>query len=96
MTIKLTLHTQPEAPLEAETISVDRLAGLKTTEIEKQTLHHGNQQQVIADFFTVTGESDPSLSIQGDLSRIKHLGDVRMVLQKMGNLKCAVALALNA
>ncbi len=74
MTIKLTLHTQPEAPLEAETISVDRLAGLKTAEIEKQMLHHGNQQQVIADFFTVTGESGPSLSIQGDLSRVKHLG----------------------
>ena len=74
MSITLTLHTQPEVPMEAEVICADKLANLSTAEIEKQSIQHGNREQVIADFFTVSGERSDSLTVQGDLSRIKHLG----------------------
>ena len=74
MSINLTLHTQPDVPLEADVICTDKLANLSTAEIENQAVLHGNQQQVIADFFTVNGERSETLSVQGDLSRIKHLG----------------------
>ncbi|MBT7953292.1 MAG: formylmethanofuran dehydrogenase subunit C [Gammaproteobacteria bacterium] len=74
MTISLSLHTQPDVPLEAELISPDKLAGLTTAEIEKQTVEHGNQKTTIADFFTVAGEKSDSLVLEGDLSKIKHIG----------------------
>jgi formylmethanofuran dehydrogenase subunit C len=74
MTINLILHTQPEVPLEAESICPDKLANLTTAEIENQALQYGNQDVKIADFFTVKGQKSLNLNIQGDLSRIKHLG----------------------
>jgi formylmethanofuran dehydrogenase subunit C len=74
MSIKLTLHTQPEVPLEAAIICPDKLASLTTAEIEKQPVQHGNQEVTIADFFEVTGEKSDTLEVEGDLSRIKHIG----------------------
>lgn len=74
MSINLTLHTQPDVPLEADIICPDKLANLSTTEIERQSIQHGNQQCTIADFFKVTGEKSDHLEVHGDLSRIKHIG----------------------
>jgi len=74
MSIKLTLHTQPDVPLEAEVICPDTLAKLTTNEIERQPVQHGNQPVSIADFFTVSGEKNDKLEVYGDLSRVKHIG----------------------
>ncbi len=74
MSVKLSLHTQPDVPLEAEIICPDKLADLTVTEIEKQPIQHGNEQTRIADFFKVTGEKSKHLQVDGDLSRVKHIG----------------------
>ncbi|NKB36788.1 MAG: formylmethanofuran dehydrogenase subunit C [Gammaproteobacteria bacterium] len=74
MSINLTLHTSPEVPLEAEVLCTDKLIGLTGSEIEKLPVEHGNRQVSVADFFTVKGSPDDSISIEGDLSKVKHLG----------------------
>lgn len=74
MSIVLTLHTQPDVPLEAEIICPDKLANLGTAEIERQSIQHGNQQNAIADFFQVKGGKSDNLEVHGDLSRVKHIG----------------------
>ncbi len=74
MNTTLTLHTLPEVPLEAAVISPDKLATLTTTEIEKQLVQHGNEPCCIGDFFKVEGEKNERIQVDGDLSRIKHIG----------------------
>ena len=71
MSLKLTLHTQPDVPLEADILAPDKL-GVK--EIENAPIYHGNVQATLADFFKVSGTADGELVLEGDLSRIKHIG----------------------
>jgi formylmethanofuran dehydrogenase subunit C len=74
MSIKLSLYTQPDVPLEADMINPDNLSQLTTAEIEKQVVEHGNQKALLADFFKVSGEKSEHLELEGDLSKVKHLG----------------------
>jgi len=74
MTIELSLHTAPDVPLEADLISPDNFLSLSKTEIEKQLVEHGNQKASIGDFFNVSGEKSDHLILEGDLSKIKHIG----------------------
>ncbi len=74
MSISLTLHTEPEVPLEADCLRPDELASLTTAEIEKLPVQHGNRQVSLADFFIVKGSASDSLTIEGDLHKVKHLG----------------------
>ena len=43
MSLKLSLHTVPEVPLEAEALSPYRVAGLTDTEVAKLPVMHGNR-----------------------------------------------------
>ena len=73
--MKLSLHTLPEVPLEAETISTDQLAGKSQKEIAELPVFHGNKEQTIGDFFTIKGKVKDGVSeVDGDLSNIKLLG----------------------
>ena len=72
--MKLTLHTVPEVPLEAALIGPHLLAGMDESAVAKIQLHHGNQIVCVGDFFKVEGKSNGTLHLEGDLSRIKHLG----------------------
>ena len=54
--MKLSLHTLPEVPLEAETISPDQLAGKSQQEVAHMPVFHGNRERTIGDFFTIKGE----------------------------------------
>ncbi|HLF96731.1 MAG TPA: formylmethanofuran dehydrogenase subunit C [Methylococcaceae bacterium] len=73
--MKLRLHTQPEVPLEAETISPDQLAGKSEAEASALPLYHGKEQVALGDFFTVTGPMrNGAVEVEGDLSRVKLLG----------------------
>lgn len=74
MSLELTLHTAPEVPLEAETVSPDRLQSLSTAEIEKTPVHHGNVPTPLAEFFHIEGRYDGELHLIGDLGRVKHVG----------------------
>ena len=72
--MKLTLHTAPEVPLEAEVISPATLLGKSDREINKLTLLYGNRTVELGEFFTVDGEGNGILELEGDLSRVKLIG----------------------
>jgi formylmethanofuran dehydrogenase subunit C len=72
--MKISLHTQPDVPLEAEAISTDRLAGLSERDINALPLSYGNRTVSFGEFFSVTGALNGTLEVEGDLSRVKYLG----------------------
>jgi formylmethanofuran dehydrogenase subunit C len=72
--LTLTLREPPVVPLETERLAPDRLAGLRRGEIEALTVWHGNRRARLADFFTVAGDGDEDLRVEGDLRRVKFLG----------------------
>jgi formylmethanofuran dehydrogenase subunit C len=74
MPLTLTLHEPPTVPLEAEGLSPERLAARGRGEVEALTVWHGNRRAQLADFFTVSGNGDDELRIEGDLRRVKLLG----------------------
>jgi formylmethanofuran dehydrogenase subunit C len=74
MALTLTLREQPAVPLEAEGLSPDSLAGLRRAEIEELPVWHGNRRAQLADFFTVSGDGDVELRVEGDLRRVKFVG----------------------
>jgi formylmethanofuran dehydrogenase subunit C len=81
MTQHLTLHTQPNVPLEAEVITPDHLAGLNEAQIADLPVMHGNQTVKIGGFFRVTLSPTRSINeegvivLEGDLSRVKRIGE---------------------
>ena len=73
MQVKLSLHTQPEAPLEAECIAPQHLAGLSEHGIENLGVMHGNRKAKIGDFFRVSGSGE-EIHLEGELSLLKLVG----------------------
>jgi formylmethanofuran dehydrogenase subunit C len=74
MPLTLTLREPPTVPLETEGLTADRLARLRRGEIEALTVWHGNRRARLGDFFTVSGNGDEELRVEGDLRRVKFLG----------------------
>jgi formylmethanofuran dehydrogenase subunit C len=74
MSLKLTLHSQPSVPLEAENISPDRLTGLTEAEIAALPVQHGNEQSALGDFFKVEGTANGEIELEGDLEKVKMIG----------------------
>jgi formylmethanofuran dehydrogenase subunit C len=73
--MKLSLHTLPQVPLEAETICPDTLLGKSAEEIAALPVFHGNNQMQLGDFFSITLESgNDTVEVEGDLSKVKLLG----------------------
>ena len=65
-------------PVETFGITPDRLATLSLSEIATLPVRHGNRNEKLGDFFHVEGNpSDSEIHIEGDCSRVTHLG-VRM------------------
>lgn len=74
MTLTLTLHTQPDVPLEAENLSPAKMNGLDSKQIAGLQLLHGNQRVAIGDFFRAAGSPGDEMRLVGDLSRVKLVG----------------------
>jgi formylmethanofuran dehydrogenase subunit C len=74
MPLTLSLREQPTVPLEAGGLTPDRLAGSPRGEIERLTVWEGNRRARLADFFTVSGDGDEDLRVDGDLGRVKFVG----------------------
>ncbi|MGI9302806.1 MAG: formylmethanofuran dehydrogenase subunit C [Gammaproteobacteria bacterium] len=74
MNLQLVLHTDPAVPLEAGVICPDKLAGLNDKQVSQSLVHHGNEQATVGDFFTVSSGGPEGLYVEGDLSRVKHIG----------------------
>jgi formylmethanofuran dehydrogenase subunit C len=73
MTLTLTLREQPAAPLEADVLCPERLAGASRQEIEALPLWHGNERARVGEFFAVSGAGD-DVRLEGDLGRVKFVG----------------------
>lgn len=77
-TVYLEQKELPEVPLEAERITPAVLRGKSREEIRGLPLLYGNEKAQIGDFFDarVSGfGSDIHIHIEGDLSKVKYLGD---------------------
>jgi formylmethanofuran dehydrogenase subunit C len=69
----LTLKLQPEAPLEAETITPDHFQGKTAAEIAALPVMHGNEPAHLGDFFDIDGDGTSEIILNGDLSRVKNI-----------------------
>lgn len=77
--IVLTLLDQPSVPLEAESLSTDRLAGLDLKSIGELPVYLGKRERRVADFFRIEGTSGEDVAgdefeIEGDLAKVKWIG----------------------
>ena len=61
--------------MEADNITPARFTGQTPAGVEKLTVMHGSEPRVIGDFFSVSGEFDGTINLQGDnLGRVKFIG----------------------
>jgi formylmethanofuran dehydrogenase subunit C len=74
VTLTLTLREPPAAPVLAEAVSPDRLAGRGRAEIERLELWHGNRRAALGELFAVSGEDGSDVRVEGDLTRVAGLG----------------------
>jgi formylmethanofuran dehydrogenase subunit C len=74
VTLTLTLREAPAAPVLADALRPDRLAGKSATEIERLELRHGNRAVPVRELFAVAGGGTDDVRIEGDLSRVAGLG----------------------
>jgi formylmethanofuran dehydrogenase subunit C len=74
VTLTLTLREAPAAPLNAEAVCPDRLAGLSRPEIERLELWHGNRRATLGELFAVSGAGAQDVRVVGDLVRVAGLG----------------------
>jgi formylmethanofuran dehydrogenase subunit C len=63
-----------EIPLEAEVISPDIMAGQSLSDIGRLSIVQGNVQAPLGEFFSVEGEPDERIRLEGDFSRVKQIG----------------------
>lgn len=74
MTLTLTLHTPPAAPVEAPGLRPDALAALSLAAVAALPVLHGNQPAALGDFFRARGTPGETLCLEGNLSRFKWIG----------------------
>jgi formylmethanofuran dehydrogenase subunit C len=74
VTLTLTLREAPAAPVRAEVLCPDRLAGLSRLEIERLELWHGNRPAAVGELFAVSGAGAQDVRVDGDLARVAGLG----------------------
>lgn len=75
MPLTLNPKNRDTIPIEAEALRPDRLAGKTLTEIKSLKVFHGNREEDLGACFDIAGDSsDEHLLLEGDFSRIKHIG----------------------
>ena len=73
--LTLTLHTQPDVPLELDGVTPDRLLKLAANDISRLPVAHGNRTVELGAYFAVTGDAaDGDVRIVGDCARVKSIG----------------------
>lgn len=61
-------------PVEAEAISPDRMADLSLADIRRLPVAQGNALRPLDEFFTVDGEPDEVIRVEGDCASVKLIG----------------------
>ena len=72
---RLTLRAVPAAPLEAPSVRPDTMAGLAEDEIARLPAWHGREAVRLGDFFDVRGAGAGEVRVEGDLGRVRRLGE---------------------
>jgi formylmethanofuran dehydrogenase subunit C len=71
-------------PVETDGLTPDRLSSLSEGQITALPVRHGNRKEKLGNFFQISGDpSDLDIRIEGDCSRVTHLG----AGMSLGNLK---------
>ena len=74
--LRLELMEELKIPVEAPKLKPDVIVncyGIK--DVEYIPVHHGNEDAYLGDFFKVSGEIDDSVLIEGDLRKVKRIGE---------------------
>ena len=74
MSIKITLRTPTNVPLEANCINPDAIKNLSQSGVEHLEVIHGNETARLGDFFTVKGKGQETIHVEGDTSNVKYIG----------------------
>jgi formylmethanofuran dehydrogenase subunit C len=74
VTLTLTLREVPAAPILADALCPNLLAGLSRPEIERLALWHGNRRAAVGELFAVSGAATDDVRVVGDLARVAGLG----------------------
>jgi formylmethanofuran dehydrogenase subunit C len=75
MPVRLVYRGQTNVPVEVEGIVPNVVRSLSLAEIEKLPIFHGNQQIVLGEFFSVSGDAaDGQMEWEGDLSGVHWIG----------------------
>jgi formylmethanofuran dehydrogenase subunit C len=61
-------------PLEAEAISPDAMAGRSLKDVGRLPVVQGNTEAPLEEFFTVEGQADEVICLDGDCSAVKYIG----------------------
>lgn len=72
--ITLTLKEQLTMPLEAEVVTPDRFQDKTLDEISRMPVFYGNQEGRLGEFFSIKGEANDEVVVEGDLAAVKYLG----------------------
>lgn len=72
--ITLTLKEKLSMPLEAEAVAPDQFQDKSLDEIASLPVFYGNQEAQLGDFFTIKGEVNHEVLVEGDLGAVKYLG----------------------
>jgi formylmethanofuran dehydrogenase subunit C len=72
--ITLTLKDEPNVPLEAEVLTPDIVAPLRSDEIRALPVFLGKRERRVGDFFEVEGELSEEIALRGDARRVKWIG----------------------
>lgn len=72
--VTLSLKEPTTIPIEADTISPDKLVGRSQAEIADLPLFYGRRKLTIGDLFAIHGEDSEDIVLEGDLSHVKRVG----------------------
>jgi formylmethanofuran dehydrogenase subunit C len=72
--VTMRLKESTTIPIEAETICPDNFIGRGRAEIAKLTAFYGRRQVTLGDLFTIEGGDSQHITLEGDLSHVKRIG----------------------
>lgn len=72
--VQLRFKDSSPLPIEAESISPDLFAGLDNDRIKALPAYRGRRKTTLGELFEIKGEYSDAILVEGDLGRVKHLG----------------------
>ena len=75
MSLVLSVRNTSSIPVEVDTVRLETVREQSPDDIKRTLIQHGNQQEMLGEFFDVSGAADDSEIVwEGDCSRVKLIG----------------------